>query len=149
MTQRCYTVIVLLLNFITRCLTTSWDENNCPHDAMETVGGGSRRTITLPHLRTIHSACPSLTASSPVCQRRLHPLHWLKELPRPMSKVRNERAEVRGDTSPLPKTYTCTLGKLLFACLSNLLFSIVHILARHLSQPSRLCESADLTSTIT
>lgn len=39
-TQRCYTVIVPLLNFVTRCLSTSWDENNCPHNAMETVGEG-------------------------------------------------------------------------------------------------------------
>lgn len=77
-TQRCYTVIVPLLNFVTRCLTTSWEKNNCPHDTMETAGGGSRRTITLPHLRTLHSACPSLAASSPVCQRRLRPLHSTK-----------------------------------------------------------------------
>jgi len=37
-TERCYTVIVSLLNFVTRCLSTSWDENNCPLNAMETVG---------------------------------------------------------------------------------------------------------------
>lgn len=52
--------IVAPLNFVIRGLTTSCDENNCPHNALETIGGGVTKNTTLSHLRTIHFACPSL-----------------------------------------------------------------------------------------
>lgn len=71
-------VTVAPLNFVIRGLTTSCDENNCPHNTIETTGGGVRKNHH-PSSFKGHPFCQPLPRfSSPVCQPKLHPLPLAK-----------------------------------------------------------------------